>query len=989
MRKELINDINLLNTIKDLQEEDKEMVLTGKIISIEESLFETELVLLTPSNKEIHVFTKERMSELRFYLYQNVVVFVTKSKNDNNKYYVNKIDSESLLKNAQSSTKNPEDFSNLIDDVPLTVKKYSEYIFNTFENAPEDDDMNEEKTVKFPTSLKDMEKIYGLLKGYYNLNQRESIENKFEQAKQGGNSKEDFASLRKQIYYEMQCLNIVRKEKNINIKVVRKELHDKIIGQRELVDGLLRIYERYLNNNANGCKIIIVNKRGINLDDIISIFFKTIHMKTESFNATGLSESISITGSSTGFSNGDPGIIFRKINKLHNSGCLIIKNLDKVQKREVMPAFSSMIEDGEIHNEFVGDVTLGNNWVLFIVENLSNVSIDTSAATILSVSDYSDEEQNAIVRRLISNFNEKNESHISMTNGVISTIEKKYSYSMVEAEKITNDILYDALSLGVKEVNEENIEDCCSIFKDKKRILNLNVTSIADIKKKYIFTGESMSDLRKKRITELFTQYDSEENFEKKRKIENDLSTLVNYDENKKMEIDIKRVKQVLDEEIIGQDDAKEQLLDEIFCFATSSNRKQPIILNGPAGIGKTTLVDALAKAGLPIVKIHFNQLTSPDDIMGYSRSIKEAKEGILFSKIKEIGSTGFICMIDEFDKPNLPQMYNPFFNILDKQEVVDKYWDVSFSTSNILFICTSNKLSPIPETIRNRCSIIHMPSYSLEERTKISATKIVPNLLKMLEIEGKVSVTEKMCKYIITNYTESTDIREIEALFGHLFKRLARKYSERITLTEKLVKECLGERTYKDNTSNLKPGVATALAVYGESSGTTFDIEVSDNPFSDEELVVTGLAKDSFAESIKVALTVASKILQRKVGPLHIHCTNAGINKDGPSAGVCILMAIISHELNLTLTDCAFTGELTLKGDIKMIGGIIPKLNAAELNNKVNRVYIPYGNYEELINTRSIKNYSDIVIVPVKDINNLFKNMSMFSDMNLNNCNL
>ena len=423
---------------------------------------------------------------------------------------------------------------------------------------------------------------------------------------------------------------------------------------------------------------------------------------------------------------------------------------------------------------------------------------------------------------------------------------------------------------------------------------------------------------------------------------------------------DIDEVMSSLNKTHFGLDSVKERIIEYIAVNKRIKSDKSPILcLIGPPGVGKTTLAKSIADAlGRKFVKISVGGVHDEGEIVGHRRTYMGASPGKIIQGLKKVGVNNPVFLIDEIDKLTKDYKGDPasaLLDVLDKEQnrmFCDNYIELEYDLSKVLFILTGNDTDTIPDALRDRLEIIDLSSYTVVEKENIANNYIIPKLENDYQI--KVNLSSNNIKNIILNYTRESGVRQLERCLDKIFRKVLINKSD----GEKIdIKEYLGNYKYQQlaNEKDSYVGVVNALG-YTPYGGCVLKVSSLMYP-GDGNLIYTGMLGDMVKESGYVAISyikgndkiidIDSKIFSEN--DFHIHFENGGVPKDGPSAGVAVITAIISLIKNVPIdSSISMTGEITLRGKILPVGGIKEKVLAA-INNNIKTIYIPIDNKEDL----------------------------------------
>ncbi|BAU22889.1 peptidase [Caldimicrobium thiodismutans] len=434
--------------------------------------------------------------------------------------------------------------------------------------------------------------------------------------------------------------------------------------------------------------------------------------------------------------------------------------------------------------------------------------------------------------------------------------------------------------------------------------------------------------------------------------------------------LDLKHVKEVLDEDHYDLEKIKERLLEFLAVKKINPKAKGAIIcFVGPPGVGKTSLGRSIAKAlGRKFVRVALGGVRDEAEIRGHRRTYVGALPGRIIQGIKQAGVNNPVFLLDEIDKLCISFQGDPsaaLLEVLDPEqnkEFIDHYLDVPFDLSKVLFIATANMVEPIPRVLLDRMETIYLSGYTYKEKLEIAKRHLLPKLLKEHGLKKKnFQLKDEVILRIIEEYTSESGVRELERKLAALCRKIVRKMAEGETgpfeIKEENLPEFLGPPEFIEDLRLTQDeiGVATGLA-WTPYGGEVLYVEAVIMP-GKGNLILTGSLGDVMKESAQAALSyIRSRCDELGIDPkfytkydFHVHVPAGAIPKDGPSAGVTIAMALISSLIKKPLSkDYAMTGEITLRGRILPVGGIKEKALAA-LRKGITRVIIPAQNEKDL----------------------------------------
>lgn len=508
--------------------------------------------------------------------------------------------------------------------------------------------------------------------------------------------------------------------------------------------------------------------------------------------------------------------------------------------------------------------------------------------------------------------------------------------------------------LGEDENSLEDIET----FKEKLKKLNLSETTNKKIEKEID---------RLSRMNSASSDYSVTRNY-----IETILDlpwnefTMDNKDLNKSIE--------VLEADHYGLEKVKERIVEFLAVRQLSDKMKAPIIcLVGPPGVGKTSIAKSLAKAmDRKFVRISLGGLRDEAEIRGHRRTYVGAIPGRIINSIKDIKVSNPVFLFDEIDKMASDFRGDPasaLLEVLDPEQnkdFVDHYLEVPFDLSKVMFITTANSLSTIPGPLLDRMEVIEISGYTELEKLAISKKYLVKKQLEENGLEEKfIDIDDDAVKFLINSYTRESGVRKLERQIGKICRKVAvekvkNPELEPMKISPNDVKKYLGKELVRRDkiTEGSKIGEVTGMA-WTQVGGETLNIEVSVMD-GNGKIELTGKLGDVMKESARAGITyirtiaksygIESDFYAKK--DIHIHIPEGAIPKDGPSAGITMVTAVLSALSAIPVrANIAMTGEVTLRGKVLAVGGIKEKVLAA-FRAGVDTIIMPKdceADYEEI----------------------------------------
>jgi ATP-dependent Lon protease len=458
--------------------------------------------------------------------------------------------------------------------------------------------------------------------------------------------------------------------------------------------------------------------------------------------------------------------------------------------------------------------------------------------------------------------------------------------------------------------------------------------------------------------------------------------------------LDLDQAQQILDRDHYDLEKVKKRLIEFLAVRKLNPQGHGPILcFLGPPGVGKTSLGQSIADAlGRKFVRVSLGGMRDEAEIRGHRRTYIGSMPGRIIQELRRAGTRNPVFMLDEIDKIGADFRGDPasaLLEVLDPRQnntFVDRYLDVPFDLSQVIFIGTANYIDGVPEPLRDRIEVISLPGYTEREKLEIAKRYLVrrqleENGLKPEQCEWQ----EEAFRRIINDYTHEAGVRELERQIASVCRaiasQVARGKTEHVVVTPELVAQMLGPAKYVRETKlkTSKPGVVTGLA-YTPAGGEVLHIEATRYP-GRGNVTLTGHIGDVMKESVQAAFSlVRSRDGELAADPqdfrkidVHVHVPAGAVPKDGPSAGIAMFTALASLFSNTPVRpDVAMTGEITLRGLVLPIGGLKEKSLAA-LRAGISTVIIPKLNEKDLVDVPE-EAKQQLKFVPVENVDQILE---------------
>lgn len=440
--------------------------------------------------------------------------------------------------------------------------------------------------------------------------------------------------------------------------------------------------------------------------------------------------------------------------------------------------------------------------------------------------------------------------------------------------------------------------------------------------------------------------------------------------------MDVTRAKDILDEDHYGLDKVKTRILEYLAVRKLKRDKegestiRGPILcFVGPPGVGKTSVGKSIARAmGREFVRISLGGVRDEAEIRGHRRTYIGSLPGRIIQSLKKAGTNNPIFMLDEIDKLGSDFRGDPasaLLEVLDPEQnhsFSDHYLEIEFDLSNVMFIATANLADPIPPALKDRMEMIEFPGYVEEEKLHIAKEYLVPKQFTEHGLnDEEIIVSDEALRELMHSYTREAGVRNLEREIANVLRKVAREIVEgkegTIEIGKKEIKDYLGAQKFFSEVAErmTKPGIAIGLA-WTAAGGDILFIEATKMP-GKGELKLTGKLGDVMKESAQAALSYVRSMADEwgidstdfEKTDIHVHVPAGAIPKDGPSAGVTMLTAMVSlFTQRMVKNNLGMTGEITLRGNVLPVGGIKEKVVAAHRSGLKN-VILPERNKKDL----------------------------------------
>ena len=565
---------------------------------------------------------------------------------------------------------------------------------------------------------------------------------------------------------------------------------------------------------------------------------------------------------------------------------------------------------------------------------------------------------------------------------------KKLSYMetinpLTRAENLINDLNEEILVTKIDRELDEKLTQSIEngqrefILKEKLKEINseLGITKeneIASLKEK--LSSLSLEEKTYNKLLNEINKYSTCSEFSPEAAvIKNYLDTVLNLPWNSEtvLNTDIKKIKNELDATHYGLVELKERICEYAYFLSKNTQLSAPVIcLLGAPGVGKTSSAYSIAKAlNREFIKISVGGLNDSTELIGSRRTYLGASAGKIMQGIIKCKVKNPVILIDEVDKMVKDYKGDPastLLEILDSTQnkyFIDNYIEEPFDLSKVMFILTANSLDNIPSTLLDRLEIINMDNYLTSQKIDIAKNYLIKDIFS--EYKTEIKISKEVLEFVIENYTKEPGVRELKRLLEKLIRKVIVNEPNAKSITILHVNKYLDNRNINYLPEITTSGIANILA-YTTVGGRLSHIEVVKYKGTGK-VTITGFAGEILKDSINVVISYLANNynIDLKNQDLHFHFLESYVKKDGPSAGVSIAVALMSLIKNKKISSqIAFTGELSLKGDILPVGGLKEKVVVATTEG-ITKVFVPSANAFEVANiSENITNNIEIVLV-------------------------
>lgn len=777
--------------------------------------------------------------------------------------------------------------------------------------------------------------------------------------------------------------------KKIDITELKKKIRKEHIGHCRQIEEICTEFEASNISEIAPKTFCFIGHPDTGIKQLSETIASSIAGGYSVINLAGIHmrETETLTGTSKIYENARAGLIYERIKEAGVRGVLVIEDFD-LYDSGIRNALTPIVEKTTFIDKFVEvEIELNNMFVIVTCSDIKDIpmSLRANMTTIYFQDAEEDEIIETINKIIVPKYCAEYgiEFPTRIPDECCRTLIYKYAnMDMNKLDSVIRSIVIKTVTKGEKVFPDYNVRKINELDYDNdyEKIRNEYVREITATEHKFFNCYDEYPKCIQEKGIKLFEILNWGSDESQKEYARDVIHYITNIFKGDNEPLVIGSVIEELGKTHYLQNDFGERIEAAILSKELEKNANKMVVigLNGNAGTGKSSTAISAAKVlHRNCVKINVGGSGGAEIIKGTNKTVHNAGPSMLIKELSKSGHGSYsdVIILDEADKAT-PDFFNALYEFLDPNEeyIYDQYLECHIPKNNFIVVLTFNEISCIPLPIRDRMEIIEYSNYSIQDKKVIITNYILPKLKMKFGLEA-LSIDSDALDLYVNQYDILPGMREVERDFEFILMSLARagngKLKDTVTINKLLLQDVLGEiRTIGLNDippqSVGKCGMAQALAITSGGIGVSTAVETVINPYQEKDVVVTGLLEGSCLESVSLACCFASNYLKKKLPKLHVHMTDA-VKKDGPSAGITIVMSMLSCLLEKPLPNIAFTGSIDLYGNVGPVGGVFEKCIAAE-RALVEKVIVPSECYRRLVDRKEIDRLN-IEVIPVNTV--------------------
>lgn len=783
--------------------------------------------------------------------------------------------------------------------------------------------------------------------------------------------------------------------KDIDIETLREKIQKVHIGHRKQLEQIYTELEAGNISKIEPKTFCLIGHPDTGLNQLSETIASSIGRGYSVINLAGthMKETEALTGTSKIYDNARAGLIYERIKQAGVRGVLVIEDFD-LYDSGIRNALIPLIEKTIYIDKFVEvEINLANMLVIVTCNDIKDIPMPLRAN--MTTIYFQDAEEHEIIKSINEIIVPKycTEYGIDFPAKIPDKCCRAliYKYANMDMNKlysVIRSIVIESVTKGEKTFPDYNVRKINELGYDEdyNKTHQKYVREITATEHKFFNYYDEYPECIQKKAKKLFEILNWGSDESQKEYARDVIHYISNIFKGDNEPLVIGSVIEELGKTHYLQNDFGERIEAAILSKELEKNANKMVVigLDGNPGTGKSSTALSVATVlHRNCVKINVGGAGGAEIIKGTNKTVHNSGPSMI---VKELAKSGHGCysdviILDEVDKAT-PDFFNALYEFLDPNEeyIYDQYLECHIPKNNFIVVLTFNEIDCLPLPIRDRMEIIEYSNYSIQDKKVIITNYILPKLKVKFGLEN-LSIDSDALDLYVNQYDVLPGMREVERDFEFILMSLARagngKLKDIVIINKLLLQDVLGEiRTVGLNDvpprSVGKCGMAQALAITSGGIGVSTAVETVINPYQDKDVIVTGLLEGSCLESVSLACCFASKYMKKKLPKLHVHMTDA-VKKDGPSAGITIVMSILSCLLEKPLPNIAFTGSIDLYGNVGPVGGVFEKCIASERSTLVEKVIVPSECYRRLVDRKEIDRLN-IEVIPVDTVEEVIK---------------